>query len=123
MPAMKATDRLLDAISSLKRAAHIQNLKHLSDHCRDGECIVFTGDQNSSTLLHNLLVQALSSNHSPEYWRKHPGQGVQEKIVSEEHEYDIFQTVFPAEEKSCQVLAERIENVTKTLIAPEKRSR
>jgi hypothetical protein len=122
MTAKKSSDRLLDAISSLKRAAQIPNLKHLEDHWKDGECIVFTGDRNSGTILHNLLVQALSAGHSSDYWRKHPGQGLHQKIDASDDD-DIFQIIFPAEEKSCQVLAERIENVTKNLIAPEKRSR
>jgi len=123
MPAKKASDRLLGAIGSLKRAAHIENLKHLEDHWKNGECIVFTGSQDSNAILHNLLVQALSSNHTPDYWRTHPGQGLHEKIDASEHDPDIFQIIFPAAENSCQILAEQIEDVTKTLIAPDKRSR
>jgi hypothetical protein len=124
MPAMKATDRLLDAISRLKRAAHIENLKHLEDHWRNGECIIFTGTQASCDILENLLTQALSARHSPEYWREHPGQKPHEKIEASEHDYDIFQIKFPVSEKSCQILAGKIEDLTETLIASDhQRSR
>ena len=120
MPAKNAESRLIDAISSLKRATHIENLRHMPDHLNEGHCFVFTSSQESVEALKDILAQALSSNHTPSYWRTHPGQGPHEKIEADSsQEWGIFGMSFPASENACQMLAERIENYTKKLIAPD----
>jgi hypothetical protein len=126
MPAKNAESRLIDALSSLKRAAHIENLRDMPDHLNEGNCFVFTSSKESMELLENVLAQALSSNHTPDYWRKHPGQGVQEEIESRIIEdWGIFEISFPASDNTCQMLAERIEDYAKNLTDPDriKRSR
>ena|ERR1700678_29853 len=111
MPAKDAPSRLIDAISSLKRAAFIENIPHMPDRWKDGECIVLTNSKDSCDILRNLLAQAFS------------GQGPKFEVM-EQDEYDIYQIKFPASENACQILAEQVQNLTKTLIAPDhKRSR
>jgi hypothetical protein len=112
----KSSERLLDAISSLKRAAHIENLRDMPDHFNKGNCLVFAGSQESADLLQDILGQALASPH--------PGAGL--KIETETSEdWGIFGLAFPASENTCQTLAERIESYTGKLVAPDhvKRSR
>ena len=125
MPAKKATSRLIDEISSLKRAAHIENGGAFLDRYKGGECSIFTNSKESSDILHNLLVQAFSSGHTESYWREHPEEALHEKVkIHENDEWCLYEIKFPVSENTAQIRAEQIQNLTKTLIAPDhKRSR
>jgi hypothetical protein len=68
----------------------------------------------------NLLRQAFSQGHSPEYWSKHPNDGVRAQIEVKEGEGFDWIVRFPASEATSNVLAEKIEKLTQTLIAPDR---
>jgi hypothetical protein len=110
MPAIKDTDRLIDAISSLKRAAFIENVLPGTDHWKDGQCVIYTETKDSSDILKNLLGQAFSPGHLP-------------PIAQTEHEHEIFEIRFPVSRNSCKMLTEQVEKLTQKLIAPDQTRR
>ena len=110
--------RLLEAISSLKRAAGIAGL--VNDCIVDGKCRVFTeGIHGEGEHLLNVLNQALMLGHTPQYWRKRPGKGLHDQLEIKERDCDLWEVSFPVSESTCNLIADRIQKMTQILIGPD----
>lgn len=130
MPPKKGTQSLIDAVSSLKRAAHIENTPYPHDSVGKAVdmpgkefCWAYTGSGESAEILANLLRQAFSQGHSPAYWSKHPNEGERAQIQVVEGEGFDWLVRFPASEATSKILAEKIEKLTQALIAPDRPSK
>jgi hypothetical protein len=115
MPAKKSSDRLLDAISSLKRAAHIEHDAWTEkDALKGDQCHIYTGSEESLNILHNLIVQAFEIGKPK----------VPKEIIADVEDYnhdglEIFRVSFTASQNTRDLLAEKIEQMTAKLIAPD----
>lgn len=115
--AASKSEKLLDAISALKRATGIPGHPRNGDTWLEGTCYVHTTDADSAKILSNLVGKILTHGHTEKFWKTHAG--AHDLLRLKHLGYDIYRIDFPASERNLRWLTQQVEETTQTLIAPD----
>jgi hypothetical protein len=119
--------KLLDAISTLKRVTGVPNSKTKTDECHpEGRIQVYTTDLDSAQILSNLISQSLMKvrGHTEKYWSKPERFGEFHDLIkihpTEDKEYRVYLSYPPI---WTRAFIENINEKTQLLTAPDNRKR